>query len=525
MKRGPRSAPTCAAANGASIVRLERGSSLGRIELGGRSTVPLDRAAILLWESDGRAPLELEARWLRPIVLRVQDAQTRAELDGVDVLVGAEERSVLSPIGGVRVCTDARSPVELPLPEGLDEYEHTERVWARARGYGWASMEVPRGLGGEFALALRGCGTLRVEVNGVGGPLSPFFRLRDTAFEPTDWQGILYDQQLVADARFELDSIPAGAYLATIEVGHAYRYPRILDEREVLLQAGTHQHVKFDVASFPRPALVEVRGVLVVPVEWDLGNMGLYLELVGEPTLDGVVQRYLDQSEMDVLDPGLASFAWSFGELQPGSYEARFNPLGTSFAFEAPATSRIHLEVPPPATLEVSVVNDRTGQLVLDARVSWMPSREDLESGGALNGAGLIEPGRFSLRSPAGEVEIWCWSKTHRFRREILTLAPGHQQFELRMSLAEGITLSILDGESALPLREVELDIREIDGDGEGWLMDDEHYATEGHCVVTHPGLYRIEVTRMPASYQLPPAADVMVPEATFVPVSLQSRR
>ena len=119
-------------------------------------------------------------------------------------------------------------------------------------------------------------------------------------------QGILYDQQLVADAGFELDSIPAGAYLATIEVGHAYRYPRILDEREVLLQAGHHQHVKFDVASFPRPALVEVRGVLVVPVEWDLGDMGLYLELVGEPTLDGVVQRYLDQSEMDVLDPGLA---------------------------------------------------------------------------------------------------------------------------------------------------------------------------------------------------------------------------
>ena len=104
-------------------------------------------------------------------------------------------------------------------------------------------------------------------------------------------------------------------------------------------------------------------------------------------------------------------------------------------------------------------------------------------------------------------------------------LAPGHQQFELRMSLAEGITLSILDGESALPLREVGFDIREIDGDGEGSLMDDEHYATEGHCVVTHPGLYRIEVTRMPASYQLPPAADVMVPEATFVPVSLQARR
>ena len=230
---------------------------------------------------------------------------------------------------------------------------------------------------------------------------------------------------------------------------------------------------------------------------------------------------------MDVLDPGLASFAWSFGELQPGSYEARFNPLGTSFAFEVPATGMapVHLEVPPPATLEVSVVNDQSGQLVLDARVSWMPSREDLETGGVLNGAGLIEPGRFTLRSPAGEVDIWCWSKTHRFRREILTLTPGHQRFELRTSLAEGITLRILHGESALPLNEVDLDIREIEGDGEGWLHDDEHYATEGHCVVTHPGLYRIEVTRMPASYQLPPPADVMVPEGTFVPVSLQSRR
>ena len=142
-------------------------------------------------------------------------------------------------------------------------------------------MEVPRGPGRRIrARASR-------ERHAYGGgqrrrrTAQPVLSTARHGLRANRLAGILYDQQLVADARFELDSIPAGAYLATIEVGHAYRYPRILDERDVLLQAGTHQHVKFDVASFPRPTLVEVRGVLVVPVEWDLGHMGLFLELVG----------------------------------------------------------------------------------------------------------------------------------------------------------------------------------------------------------------------------------------------------
>lgn len=497
----------------------------GRIELGGRGAVAHDSAWGSLLEPERDARVEVEARWVRPTILRVLDAHTRADLDDVEVRLGP---AAVYPGGGegLPACTDASSPIALPLPEVIDEFGSTERVWARARGYGWASMEVPLALGGEFLLALRPGGTVHVEVTGVHELLRPFFRLRDPAFGRGDYQGVLLDKQLDGDAQFELDSIPEGTYLATVELGNLSRYPRILDALDVVVRGGSDELLKLDASGYLPPQLVEVRGELVVPVEWDLSSMGLYLELVGEPTLDGEVQRYLDTTEMDVLDPELASFAWSFGELQPGAYEARFNPLGQSFSFEVPAGGMqpLRLEISPPATLEVAVVDERSGRLVEDVTVAWMPSREGLETGGTLNGAGLLEPGRFRLRSPAGDVEIWCMSKTHSFRREIVTLVPGPQELEVKTRPAEGITLRILDGETALALHDIDVAIAEIEGEGEGWLTGDDGDPTLARFVVSHPGHYRIEVTRLGGGYGLPEPSEVLVPEGTFVPVALEAR-
>ena len=230
-------------------------------------------------------------------------------------------------------------------------------------------------------------------------------------------------------------------------------------------------------------------------------------------------------NEMTLLDPDAASYAWSFGELQPGTYEVRFNPLGQMFSFEAlpGGMPSARLEIPPPAQLDVSVVDEQTGQPVEDAQLGWVPSREKFSSGGVLNTVMPREPGRFRLQAPAGEVEIRCSSNSHRFRREIVSLAPGIQAFEVKTARAEGIDLRVLAGETIMPLDDVEITITEVEGDGEGWVHDTT--AIRARCVVSHAGIYKIEMTRLPGAYRLPAPSVVQIPDNEFVPVTIAIER
>ena len=77
---------------------------------------------------------------MQPVVLEVVDAETMLPLSDLLVVgegaVGAWELHPGYIIPERIVARGARSPVELPIP---DDPEESERLWARAPGYGIGS--------------------------------------------------------------------------------------------------------------------------------------------------------------------------------------------------------------------------------------------------------------------------------------------------------------------------------------------------------------------------------------------------
>jgi hypothetical protein len=499
---------------------------LVRLELGGRTTVPWE---VLQGVETDAGPVHLRATWIKDAVVHVLDAETGLDLTSVEVWIASTADGNVHPEldrPAQRVCDAAPSPVVLPPPEYLDEYGATDAIWVRSPGYGWGMKSVPRARGGEFALALRSGGNLRVLVTGVQAPLVPFLRLRNPALEDLDQGGVLFERRLDGPQEIVLDSLAAGPYRVAIEVGHKYRFARALDGRVVEVRARETAEVELRADSFVFPGNGPFEGQVLVPPAWEFDDFGLYAQIVGQPSVDGTVERYVGKHEMHPIDAQSGLYTWSFGEQQIGSYALRFNPLGTRATVEVTAsgTGGYRLEVPEPARLEVVLFDEESGAPAEDSRVSWIPGQQDITVGGVLNGVLPRQHGVFEVLAPAGECEVWCFSTRYRFRREVLQLHAGSQSIHLGLKRAEGILLGLREGETILALPDVDVRIVAVEGEGQGDLVYEDEESLEQRYVVTAAGRYRVELD-VPAGYQPLAPVEVDIPPGTFLPLVLEVRR
>ena len=360
----------------------------------------------------------------------------------------------------------------------------------------------------------------------VGAPegVALALRLRTNA-DASDWRGQRYGEWIEGRERIVLDSLAADAYVVTVELGHRYRYPRILAYQEVDLRVADHAEVVLDVSGFEPPALTAISGTVVVPPAWGLERFSLFLELIDEPSIDGKAQRNLPGEQMEVLDAVLGEHAFVQSGIQAGRWELRFNPLGTSLAVDVPPAGLddIRLEVPPPVDVTVRV-RDEAGAPVSDMRVLWMPDRSELASGGTLNSAGQTEPGTFSFTAPEGAVEVWCMSDTWSFRRQTVELEPIAHEVELVATPASGVVLSVREGETRLRVADFSPVVQLVDGEERGYLSDEDFTGLTQRLVVPGPGLYWIGFTA-PEGYADVEPVTLSIAPAEFVEVTIDVRR
>jgi hypothetical protein len=419
----------------------------------------------------------------------------------------------------------ARSPVELPIPDDPDD---SERLWARAPGYGFGSLVVPRATGGEFRLPLAREGALIVRVAGVPSEPALALRVRCSA-DLDEWDGVLFERRLDwerGSVEQELAGIAAGSYVLAVELGHRHRYARALALQHVDVLPGSRTEVLLDVSGFEGPPRATIAGTLTVPPAWELDSFGIRFELLGEPTADGEAYHYLAESQLQPLDPAAGRFAFRFEGAQPGRWELWFNPLGTTLSADVPPAGLdgVELTVPEPAFVTVRVHDAQGGAPVEDARVSWMPARDGFESGGVLNGAGARGAGVFAFTAPAGPTEVWLFSERFAFRRARLDALPGENELRIETELACGLVLRVRDGETSLPLDAFAPAVASVAGGAEGSWKGSDPADLQRTFAVPEPGLYRILLTA-PPGYRNPPAAEVKIPARTFVERVIQVER
>ncbi|MCP3920820.1 MAG: hypothetical protein GY711_35280 [bacterium] len=483
------------------------GFDLRELELGGRVTEPLENVGDL--EVPPSRRLDLTARWVRPVVLKVVDAETRVELAGITVIRPLGAGAWLHPgeTDGLEtnevLARDARSPVELPVERAMS---NRESLWVRAPGYGWGHVEVPRTVGGEFLVPLGAGGDLEIEVVGVPEGTSPHVRLRDPkgVEREREWEHVLFETEVAGRSRLDLAALAAGRYRAALELGHRYRRPRELAGEEVEVRAGQTAAVRLDASTYAPPAVATMSGRVTLPTAWKLDSFGVHFNLIGEPSVDGSPQRYLPSSAMEQVDIERGEYAFRMAELQCGRWELRFNPLGTSVAVTLPPEGLhgVELIVPPPAEVTVRVTEAGTGTPIADVDVHYMPDRTGLTSGGVLNGAGARGDGTFHFRTPAGRVDVWVISDTWRFRREGFDVPPGTSEVTIETERACGVVLKVRDAGTLL---RVDAFAPRILGGGanageQGALIDEDGPGLELRYVVPAPGAWRVELTS-PAGY------------------------
>jgi len=498
--------------------RVENVLAGGRPAVSGQYDQPRRRA-----DGDG---WEVVARWIRPTVLVVRGLDTGVDLAGVDVAADA----LTGGLGGCHpgtveeeqwIARDARSP--LVVPSGSDDRPQpgTRTLYVRAPGYAWGCVRVPESLGGEYLVALAPGGALDVLVDGLGASHADAqLRLRPATVPEAE---PALEERIGSRTLVPIEGLETGRWLVTVELGHRYRWPRVLARGEVDVAVGGLAHLELDVEEVPIPVRAPLAGRVLASPGWGLEKIELRFELLNDAPRGGARGTHSSDARRS-QDPSIEGhevWEWSVEDgVMPGRWSVDFPRLGLGLAVDVPPGGRgdVNLEIPEPVDVLVLTVDANSGLPVTDARLSWMPVRTWSNAGGRLLDTHSLGEGRFSLRAPRGRIDLWCFPERHRFLRETIDAEPPRSERVLRLDQACGFILRVRDGSTLLPWPMQwgwSREIRRVGGEGEGWMVDQDANLIETRFVVTTPGRYRLEFPSPPGYAPLPPQ-EFDVPHAAF---------
>lgn len=392
----------------------------------------------------------LRVKLLPTSTLKVVDASTHAELDGIELLYDVERFSRtgsafrLAPRGDgdtEPVVSGARSPIVLPPVEG------TPRYWIHAKGYAWKNLEVQQLIGGEREVALTPGGTLaitllqkperddlelRVEAKEARfrAPVTAATReLADIAPDHYTVKVVLPESKAAADPKAAEDDPNRGF----IEVASL--------ECDVLAGQTTRAELVLgNVRSGPVVGRVPFRGVVVG------ADARLTMDLIGRlSSLDPAQRvpgpdRFVDKKlAHDATRPDTWSF--DFGPVLPGRKLVTVMPLQVHQVFEVgPAgLEDARIVLPALGEVEVTVTDATTGAALASAGVSWRSAHHPMADDDAPQSAETRgDPPAARLLAPLGPITVTAWPDSYEHADqdvEVLasltrvTIAVRHEQY------------------------------------------------------------------------------------------------
>jgi hypothetical protein len=419
------------------------------LRLEGRRTMPESgpRDAIEI-PRDG--VIVIRARIVPEFVLRVRDAATGIDLDGVTVAVerdGADRRGT-RPADPVVLVDAGRSPISLEAHAGRGDL----RLFARAPGYAWSGVTADSEIGGKYESMLVPGGDLELRLEGAPPPADgrALLRLRLASGSPN--AAPLFEQSIHAATTLRIESLPAEPIVAAVEIGPWMHPQNLLAAARIEIVPRTTTFHTLTLQPTPPDRLVPLAGRIRLPIEWPKR----YFVLCIQP-LDGSGMEQRIRSDHMAPDPARQDvYAFDAGTVAPGRYSLAVEGVGSpSWILDVPeaGTTSVWIEVPPPIEVSLRLVESATRELSDLAVIAWSCVSPD---GTVVVRADMLArneaTGAFEFVAPEGAVAIRIFDSRYRLLRETLEVAAGTATFEIAVEPSTALHLELSAGGRRLPI-------------------------------------------------------------------------
>lgn len=392
-----------------------------------------------------RGPAALQAHWIEAHVVRVFDASTGVELDGLTVVQSRDPQATDLAHPGLFpriVRADARSPLCLPT----SAMREAGRLWVRAPAHAWNHVTIGGDVPGERALSLRPGGDLDVELAGIDSlPAGAWLCARPLGSDHDAVRVAPHDQR----GPMRLGGLEAGSWALTLEQRRFATGPgTVLGSAIAAVAPGAESRARITVTPPREPAKTTLAGTLRCDDAWG-GKVSLCLAATGEAAAWTRQMVMLDVAGMGLQADGTRLFGPI--PLHTGRYELVVRPCGHAQVVDVgPGASRVDVVVPAPyvGTVHVRDADDRP---VTDARVSWSRAVDGVRPGLLRTAARPRGDGSYELRAPAGPLTVAVAHDDFADAARDLAMTPGGATVTLRLLRAFGVDLVLKDGEAVVP--------------------------------------------------------------------------
>lgn len=483
--------------------------TISELTLEGRGVVLADQGKEYALDE---GPIVIRGTWPDSMRLDVLSAETGAHLANLRVVrqQGWRDDGKGHPgktSAGQIVLEGGASPLEL-TPSANEAVSESTTYLVGSPGFAWKAIHLNFKAGGDRELRLDPGGDLLVEVVG---------RLPGRPGQLRLWKSSEAESRPFAEVPVRkagavaIDSLQVGKYRVRLEVGDWFDDPLNLGELEVDIVAG--ERATYELILEPPPELVNapLAGVVVVPSAWELETFRIRAELDGTDATGGEVYVEVTKQEMTALEQEEDAWAFDFGALPTGEYDllvttGGWNAVveyGLRVTLEASGTRDVRIEVPPPASVILTLTENTTGEPAAISSMHWGALTGGRGHASSLITLSPVADGRFEFRAPLGEISLGAFGSGYTSLNEKVRVQPGKNEFNFRLEKDCPLVIQLMDGETSVPFSgEWWPKPEHLDGDGK--LLYVSHGGAGFKLGLSDPGRYLFELPDIPGFAKVP---------------------
>ena len=434
-------------------------------------------------------------------VLRVVDARTGAELDGLTVLRGlSRPRGAIHPgwtgDPGAVFARDAASPVVLSAEEDMESW------WVHSPGYTWGWARFDHHTGGEREVALEpGGAILEVRMEGFDPALNLWLHVFPAGWERSHGSLVHVRHPDRASLRFE--GLPPGPVQVRAELGIWHDGPRELARAELELLNGAPNQVVLDLErNGVLPAGAPLAGRVVLPASHP--DLDFSFEIM---PAEGAALRKADRVYRGAVDLERVAGSsrirrFDAGNVTPGDYLFVSSTLQCWQAFEVGPGGAPDVEIvlPEVGEVRVRVVDDLTDEVLSLDRITWYGGRPEGRTSWTLASV-APEPHpdtgteEYAFLAPLGRISLDVdWDEYAEVGRRV-EVVPGSQFHEVRVERLPGAWLRLADGDATVPFEwRWSVDVTPVDGAPDSKARITRIEGGRAWVTATQPGTYVVEI-------------------------------
>lgn len=510
------------AGRGAGFEPEVRGASIGVSTLVLNDT---DAAVVLLDPGErfafGDELVVIRVREVFSVILHVEDQETGMSLgdltliQSLDWLSDGCKHPGRADAGKV-LAKQALSPIEIK-PSRLQASRGNQVCFVHSPGHAWAAIEIDFASGGERRVRLARGGDLEVLFSSKVEQAGAMLRMRSRVEPSPHLEVAVTGKESVL-----IEGLVPGEYDLGIEVGDWWAKPVVLASEGVELFADNRTQVQLVLDELPLLPSARLSGLVIVPEAWGITSFYLAFELLDTP-LDGSDGRnVVYMGDLELVEPG--TYAWDLGQVQVGTHKLTFSAAEYSILVELGPVGRydVVLEIPPPVDVAVFIRDEVTGESADVQYLLWNCKRPAGVSGGGMERAvRALDSDWFRLRVPDNtEVEVSIMNQEYLDIRESFLAEEGLEVI-LETRKAGSVLVELRDGSVPIPWPQDDYgDVEHLDGEGQMGVSG--RSGTGLWFTVSGPGLYRVQIPKVPGFENHEPVdVDVVGGEKTVVVVSL----